>query len=287
MSWQRYPDFPRGGRPGAGSTGQKASVRLFTALSALLLGIAVPAPAVAQPHVIADLSEGALLGPIASTTQLQADFRANQALISRAGDRLGLTSADMVKVRSAIARGNVRYVIMPHHLDGMAGAYAGHAFAVHDAVVPAKVYAWEVDVEEPDAVVQVFVPNKCGNISYIRSPRRIVALRYTYVAPHSAAKPDDLAAYAPPAPAFALQSTSAAPAAPAPRVSLASVSISSNTVAPRHHFAILPWLALGLIGIALSEHGHGSGIGGFPAAASAPRPVPAPAPTPAPVKGCG
>ncbi len=245
----------------------------------------MPATALAQPHVIADLSEGALLGPIGSTAQLQDDFRANRSLIAGAGNRLGLTAGDMTQVRNAIASGNVRYVVMPHRLDGMAGSYRGRAFAVHDVIVPADVHAWEVDVTEPDATVRVFVPNKCGNVSYVRTPRRVVAQRYTYVAPRPVAKAVDSPAYAPPAPAFLAQS---APAPESDRAPLASVSIASNAVTPHHHFAVLPWLALGLIGIALSNHGHGGGaIGTLPVTANAPHPAPAPAPTPAPVKGCG
>ena len=145
----------------------------------------------------------------------------------------------------------------------MAGQHGGVAFAVHDIEIPANVYGWEVDLNQPHDVVRVFIPNQCGNISYLRVPRRRVAA----VAPYHF-KP---VAYATPAPIIAAAPIYVVPQAeptvapvafvPAPAPAPAAVS---------HHFVFWPFLAAALVGFALSSHGSNSST---PPGTVAPKPV--------------
>lgn len=246
-------------------------------LVALLLSFALPTAVIAQPRVIGDLSQGALLGQIQNTAQLQTDFSARHALLADANARLGLTAADFRAVQTAIAQGRARYVEIPRHLDGMAGQYEGHAFAVHNVVIPAHVYGWEVDVTHPYSIVRVFMPNRCGNLSYLRVPRRVVA-----------SLPEWQPLPAPPRPVAqvlaAPESIPAPAVAPAPALTpapVAHIALAPATAAPAavHHFALLPWLALGLIGIALM-HGGGSTSPTAPTVPAAPLPIHTVCPTP-------
>ncbi len=216
-------------------------------LLALLLSFAIPLAAIAQPRVIANLSEGALLGQIRNTAQLQRDFSSQSTLLAEANARLGLSQSDFQHVREAVAHGRARYVEIPRHLDGMAGQYQGHAFAVHDVVIPAHIYGWEVDIDQPDALVRVFMPNRCGNLSYLRVPRRSIVA----AAPIPTPAPAVIAPFPAPAPAFV--------SPPAPAVTPAPVAIAPVvSVAPVvHHLAFLPWLALGLLSVALLHHTPG------------------------------
>lgn len=236
-------------------------------LLALLLAVALPVSVTAHPRRIADLSEGALLGQIRNTAQLQQDFSAQRPLLADATIRLGLTHRDFVEVASDIANGRARYVEIPRHLDGMAGKYRGRAFAVHDIVIPPHVYGWEVDLQRSSGIVRVFMPNRCGNMSYLVVPRRqiLAAAPIPHVVTPS---PVTLAAIAAPTPAML-------PPSPAPVIAMAA-PVTPAIVAPAaHHLALLPWLAAGLITAFLTMHHGGSpGTPGF----TAPRAVPTPAP---------
>lgn len=150
---------------------------------ALLLALAIPATSLAAPRVLSErqLSEGTLLGPVQSTQQLQRAFRQQSPLLERASARLGLSHADFIAVRQEIELGRVRYVNLPRHLNGMAGESSGVAFADWNVIIPSDVYGWEVDLQKPDGLVRVFVPNRCGNISYLIVPHhfRVAAAQLT------------------------------------------------------------------------------------------------------------
>jgi len=143
----------------------------IASLLVLVLAFALPLDALAATRYIGDLTEGELLGPVSSSAQLQSDFEANGKLIAQASERLGLAPSEYHEVRDAVARGEARYVVLPRHLE-----HGGVAFAVHDIEIPAGVHGWEVDIARPDGTLRVFVPNACGNISYLLVPhRRILA----------------------------------------------------------------------------------------------------------------
>ncbi|MDP9110967.1 MAG: hypothetical protein M3M96_04990, partial [Candidatus Eremiobacteraeota bacterium] len=166
-----------------------------TALIAALIAVFPASSIAAQPFAVTNFSERPLIGEIASTEQLQKDFAAKQGLIAQAGERLGLSADDMANVRHEIDRGAARYVVLPRHLDGMSGAKRGVAFAHHNVVIPANIHGWEVDLQKPAGTLRVFVPNRCGNVSYVLERHRVLAA----VAP--AYVPQAAVAYQPPTPA--------------------------------------------------------------------------------------
>ncbi len=224
----------------------------LAALLALFLALALPVDTMAQTRVIGDLSNGALLGQIRDTAQLQNDFATHRPLLAQASLDLGLTSSDFNEVATDIARGRATYVQIPRHLSGMAGQHGGHTFAVHNIVIPQDVYGWEVDLERPTSTVRVFMPNRCGNISYLLIPKHhtVAATPYhatTPIAPPVAVAPS-------PAPTLAPEATPAAAVATAPLVPQAPEALAPAPPAPAtHHFAVLPWLALGLIGVVFAH----------------------------------
>lgn len=235
-----------------------------------MLAVAVPATGFAQTRVIGDLSQGALLGEIGSTAQLQNEFSQHGTLIAQASDRLGLSRTDYDEVREDVQDGLARYVELPRHLDGMAGEHGGVAFAVHNVEIPAHVYGWEVDLDRPGGVVRVFVPNTCGNISYVRVPKRreLAALAPVHVA------------QATPAPIV--------PPPPVPTAAPVPPAAPQAAPAPAPHTSLWPLLAL--IPIAFVFHGSASvPIGGAPVppppSSRGPQPFPIhsiPIPTPLP-----
>jgi hypothetical protein len=226
-------------------------------LLALLFAIAIPAMSTAAPHTLSpqQLTEGSLLGQVTSTPQLQREFATETSLLARASDGLGLSRADFAAVKQAVAEGHVRYVLVPRHLDGMAGQHGNVPFVDHDVVIPANVYGWEVDLKKPDGIVRVFVPNTCGNLSYLRVPKQY----YVAAAPHH---PHRVAAYhiAPvPLPTIA----AVAPATPSPvPVAIATtaplpVPSMAPVAAASHHVGWWPVLLVPLI-FAFSGHGSSS-----------------------------
>ncbi len=244
---------------------------------ALLVALAIPIQVFAQPQTLsyAQLTEGSLLGQIQSTAQLQQEFDAHRALIAQATEDLGLTQADFVAVRRAIDLGQARYVTLPRHLDGMSGQYNGKPFIDRDVIIPAGVHGWEVDLPKNDGMVRVFVPNACGNVSYLRTKKRyrVAAARFapTGVTPIAAVTP----AAAPPV---------VAPFAPAPAAAATPVPVAmaGPIVPPAAATPHLAWLGLLLVPIIIGLSGHGGASVSTPIAPKIAPPAPLP-PTPIPI----
>jgi hypothetical protein len=238
--------------------------KTLCAALALLLAVTVPCAATAQPREIGDLTQGALLGEIVSTAQLQNDFEQHDALIAQATQRLGLTRADYEEVREDVRGGLARYVVLPRHLDGMAGERNGVAFAVRDVRIPAHVHGWEVDLDRPDGLVRVFVPNACGNISYVKVAKRRELARYRLPVPS-------------PASAAAVAVITPPPPTPVPEDTPVPAPATTQTPAPQRHHSLWPLLAL----IPLAFLFHGSASTSMPINRPVYAPPPAP-PTPLP-----
>jgi len=233
-------------------------------LLALLVAVAIPMQAFAQPQTLtsAQLTEGSLLGQIQSTAQLQQAFDVHSALIARASEDLGLTHADFVAVRRAITLGQARYVTLPRHLDGMAGQYNGKPFIDRDVIIPPGEHGWEVDLPKAGGMVRVFVPNACGNISYLRTKKRYRVAAAHYSPPIAAPVAAPVAVATPPV----------APVTPAPEAiaTAVPVAVAAPAMPPAAAKPHLAWLGLLLIPIIVGLSGHGG--------SSTPSVVPTPAP---------
>lgn len=245
---------------------------------ALILGVALPLPAAAQTHVIAQLGTAPLIGQVASTPQLQNDMRSQQAVFEDAALQLGLTPTEFLAVRSRIERGQVTYVTIPRRLDAMSWRSGNRVHVLRDVVIPAKTMGWEVDLAEGGQTLAVFIPNKCGNLSLLRKPAprlaraaKVLPADVSYAVPSPAPAPVTTPA---PAPA-----PTAAPAQPM-QVPLSNFAASTGTPAP-HRFRAWPLLLLPIIAM-FASHGHGGPSPIAPPIATGSVPPPAGCATPKP-----
>lgn len=225
------------------------------------MAVAVPATSLAAPRALStrQLTEGALLGQIASTAQLQREFAANAPLLARASAQLGLTKADFAAVRLAIRTRRARYVLVPRHLDGTEGQYSGNTFIDRDIIIPAHIYGWEVDIQKPEETVRVFVLTPCGNISYLRVPKP-----FRVAAAH----------IAPPVPVpTPVPTPSAEPVAVVAPATEPILTPAPVVAAVSHHFVWWPFL---LVPIVFAFHGHSSSS---PPRIIVPPPINTPCPT--------
>ncbi|HEV3154382.1 MAG TPA: hypothetical protein VGZ02_11305 [Candidatus Baltobacteraceae bacterium] len=262
-------------------------------LVATILSVAIPLPAFAQPHVIAQLGTSPLVGRIASTAELQNDVSRESALFRTAGVKLGLTPEEYARFAQRIASRQVSYVTIPRHVDAMSWASNGSVYVLHDVVLPENTRGWEIDLTERGQVVALFVPARCGNLSLLRKPLPALAqvpprTEAAVITPPPAPTAAPTAAPAPPvaaAPAVQLPPTPAPVAAPAQ-------SVASSTPAT-HRTGFLPLLLIPLVAF-LASHGGRSGntpiplIGGPPPGSpGAGGPPPGGGPTPPPGGGAG
>jgi hypothetical protein len=247
-------------------------------LLALLLCIALPLPAAAQTHVVAELGTAPLIGQVASTQALENDVTEKRALFEAAGSQLGLTPAEFQQFARRIRNRNFSYVVIPRHLDAMSWRSGGRVHVLHDVMIPAHTMGWEIDLAERGQIVALFIPNKCGNLSLLRKPAPVLANRPNVKAVAVAPPPTPTPIPPPPTPA-----PSIAPAiapTPAPYTNLAM----STASAPAHHPHLWPLLVLPLIAFFVSHGGHASPVGAaaMPLTSAAPAAPLAGCPTPAP-----
>lgn len=243
---------------------------------ALVLCAALPLPALAKTHVIAELGTAPLIGQVASTTQLKHDVRNDRNLFLAAGRGLGLTPVEFTAFEQQIVNGNLTYVTIPRKLDAMSWRSGAHVHVLHDVLIPANTKGWEVDIAEAGQTVALFIPNKCGNLSLVRRRVPMVA-NITPV-------------QEPPVPAVVDTAQSAPPPAPAPAPSPPPVAMpvpyaaAAMSTPSTHQPRLWPLLLLPLVALVVS-HGHSGPIGLTPVSPAAPAPAPPPVagcPTPAP-----
>jgi hypothetical protein len=118
-------------------------------------------------------------------------------------------------------------------------------------VIPSSNYGWEVDLQKAHRTTRVFIPNTCGNLSYVNVPKRFrVAAAHYRVPPWRTPVAALPRAVSTPAPA------AVATAVPTPEVTPAPVAIVSPPAAApaSHHLGWLPLLVIPLIA-GLSIHG--------------------------------
>jgi len=261
---------------------RKAGTSLGTMMRrflAFLLCAALPMPAFAQAHVIAQLGTAPLVGQVASTGQLQNDLRRQRALFETAGTRLGLTPAEFAQFAQRIEQGRLTYVKIPRHLDAMSWKSRGSIHVLHDVVIPANTMGWEVDVPEHGQIVAIFIPNKCGNLSVLRRPVPLVA--QTHVAPAPPPARVEAAQTAPPAPSpapSAAPAQVAMPAAPSTPPPYGNIAESTAPAPATHHLRLWPLLLLPLIALFGSHGSSSSPLGPAP-----PTPPPAGCPQAVPI----
>lgn len=256
-------------------------MKLARLVTALLLSAALPVPAFAQPHVIAELGTAPLIGQIASTPALQSDVRSQRRLFETAGVKLGLSSREYAQFASRIASRQLTYVTIPRHLDAMSWSSGGRVYVLHDVIVPAGTKGWEVDLREGHELVALFIPARCGNLSVVRRALPALAQRPPVRRPAAVAAADYTAPASPAPtpvpvqPAVAVALPAAAAPTPAP---YAAVATSTPAV---HRARLWPLLLIPVIAFLVSNHHAGPGPVIGTTTAAAPPPLP-PAATPPP-----
>ncbi len=220
-------------------------------------------PALAKTTVLSELGEAPLVGrPIQSTAELKQDFRDRAPIFAEAGEKLGMSPREYDRFRVAIETTTPPYVEIPRHLDAMTGYWAGSVHVLKDVLIPKHTYGWEVSIPERGTTLVVYVPNKCGNVSFIRR-----------ITPHVAARkivPAPVANIAPPAPVPVAVAPAAAPAVVAPAAA-APVGSELPIAAVSHGAGLLPYVGAAIIPfIPFFTSGGGGSSSNTPSAAPAP-----------------
>ena len=109
------------------------------------------------------------------TTMALIEAMSERPLVYRdAATKIGLTSAEYVDFRTRVEDGRASYGVLPHHLDAMAGRHrSGQVYALRNVEVPAATMGWKVTLADG---ATVWVPQRCGNLSMVRAPRRVAAV---------------------------------------------------------------------------------------------------------------
>ncbi len=255
-------------------------MKLARTTLALLLSAALPLPALAQPHVIAESGSAPLVSPITSTPQLQADVTRQRALFEAAGTKLGLTPSEFAQFEVRISSKQLAYVNIPRHLDAMSWSSGGRVYVLRDVVIPAQTKGWEVDLQEGHQIVALYVPARCGNLSILRRPMPALARvpRPRRVAVEAAATAPPQPAAPAPAPAVEMPAPPAATAAPYQTV--------AASTPPAHRMGWWPLLLIPIVALLAGSHsGGGTNIptlntGKPPGGGGSGIPPPGPTPTP-------
>jgi hypothetical protein len=217
---------------------------VFFALSA--------APALAKPTVIAELGTAPLLGTSTSTAEMRARVARNEGIVSAAALKLGLTPGEYAQFHAAIDQSRVAWVTIPRHLEAMSWQGGGKVYVLHNVIIPNGTHGWEVDIPSRNHVLALYMPAKCGNLSLLRKPAKLIVRRV--------ARPPVVATaliVPPPQTVVADAQVQAPPddtPAPAPVV---AQSTFPPVAAPAHHSAL--FLAPLLFGLAALSGGSGSG----------------------------
>jgi len=205
--------------------------------------------------------------PPASSEQVYTATQEHPKQFSEAASRIGMTPAEYHEFRRSLLDGKVTYVRLPHRLDAMSGDRRGSVYAVKNAVITSPGMGWRVALADGNVV---YVPQVCGNISFLRNGalahRRkpgivpIVAAAHTHrrragapftpaVGPAAPAAADTPVSLVPP--------EQAVPAAEAPAI-VAQVSPVGAAAAAHGPFAGIFALPFVLAGAVVGGSHHGS-----------------------------
>ena len=209
--------------------------------AAALLVMMTGLPAMAQDIEIATLGRAPIMGSSRDSAELKRNFEnpANQVILAQAARKLGLTAAEYNSFKEQVAINNASWMPIPRHLDKMTWAAGGTVHVLEGVHIPAGQWGYRVRVPKKDGsgAYLVYLPAKCGNLSYVFE-------RQTHVAslpPPQFPQPHPLVA--------------AAQNFPAPQTPLvAATGVSGTTPAvspippipipPVHHLNLLPLAAI-------------------------------------------
>jgi hypothetical protein len=198
-----------------------------------LLVLMTGLPALAQPIEIATLGRAPLMGSSTNMAELKRNFERNQSILELASRKIGMTADQYATFKTQVEIGNARWVTIPRNLEKMTWAADGRVHVLSDVRIPAGQKGLEVAVPDgPTSTMYVYLPAKCGNLSYVRRAR--IAQQPSFPQPH----PLVAAAQNFPAPQT--------PLVAATGVSGTTPAVSPVAIVPAvaHHFSLLPLAAL-------------------------------------------
>jgi hypothetical protein len=207
--------------------------------AAALLVMMTGLPAMAQDIEIATLGRAPIMGSSRDSAELKRNFEnpANQRVLAQAGRRLGLTQGEYGKFYEQVAIGNASWVSIPRHLDKMTWAADGTVHVISGVRIPAgqSGYMVRVPKEDGSGTYLVYLPAKCGNLSYVLQPvRRVVEYP----------KPHPLVAAAQNFPAPQPQTLVAATGVSGTTPAVLAVPPPPLPIPPVHHLNLLPLAAV-------------------------------------------
>lgn len=190
-------------------------------------------PALAQPIEIATLGRAPVMSTSTSLSELRSNFEKNQAMMQQAAHKLGLTDEQYETFKLQVAVAKARWVTVPRHLEAMTWASDGTVHVLRDVIIPPNMKGIEVDMPDGNSTLAMFLPAKCGNLSFVHLKPPVVAYPSSphYVA-HAQSFPE------PQPQQVASVVTGTVPVAP-----LAAIP-PPVVAAAAHHFSLLPLAAL-------------------------------------------
>ncbi len=166
-----------------------------------------------------------------ATSSHAAEYREAASLI-------GLSPAEYQEFRKDLLDGHATYIVLPRHIDAMAGMHGHEVYALRNVDVPAGERGWQVTLNDGTLV---YVPNKCGNLSMNRA--RVAATpHFRAIAAYQVAKPAPLIPV--PAPPPVTQVSFDAPAA----VTDAPLSLPVSHISPWGFVPVLGGIITGVSG---------------------------------------
>ena len=205
-----------------------------TAAAALLV-MMTGLPALAQDIEIATLGHAPVMGSSRNSAELHKNFEENQPIMAQAGRKLGLTNIEYSNFAESVRLNRASWVPIPRHLDKMTWAAGGTVHVLQGVHIPAGQMGYRVEVPRHDGsgMYIVYLPAKCGNLSYVFQPEKRVASVPSFPQPH----PLVAAAQNFPAPQT--------PLVAATGVSGTTPAVSPIAIVPAvaHHFSLLPLAA--------------------------------------------
>jgi len=201
----------------------------------------------------------------ASSEQVYTATQEHPKQFSDAASRIGMTAAEYREFRQSLLNGKVTYVRLPHRLDAMSGDRSGSVYAVKNAVMTSPGMGWRVALGDGNVV---YVPQICGNISFLRNgalahrptPGIVPVVAAAHTHRHRAGAPFTPAVGPAPVaadtPVSLVPPEQAVPAAEAP-ATVAQVSPVAGAAAAHGPFAgifALPFVLAGAV-VGASHHG--------------------------------
>jgi hypothetical protein len=139
-----------------------------------LLVLVTALPAMGQPIEIAVLGRAPVWhAPAHSLAEARQHFRDNEDAMRGAGRAIGLTDTQFATFKAGLMSAQPsQWVTLPRHLDAM--TYGNPAHRLDDVIIPKGEKGVEIDMPDGNATLAVYLPAKCGNLSFVR--RRLAAL---------------------------------------------------------------------------------------------------------------